>query len=170
VIAGEYQSPAVHALAAQLNTTLGAVGKTVTYSDPIEIVPTEQLAGLKELVNDMKSGKVELLLILGTNPVYTAPVDIEFDKAMEKVATNVHLGQFHDETGRLSQWHLNETHYLESWSDARAHDGIVTIIQPLIDPLYGGISVHAVLAAFSPQDQRVTAYDAVRGYWVQNAK
>ena len=170
VIAGEYQAPAVHALAAELNSALGAVGKTVTYSDPIEIVPSEHLAGLKELVNDMNAGKVDLLLILGSNPVYSAPADVQFDKAMEKVATNVHLGQFHDETARLAQWHLNEAHYLESWGDARAHDGTVTIIQPLIAPLYGAVSAHEVVAAFSPQDQRVNAYDAVRAYWLQNAK
>ena len=170
VIAGEYQAPAVHALAAQLNTALGAVGKTVTYSDPIEIAPAEQLAGLKELVGDMNGGRVDLLLVMGTNPVYSAPADVDFAKAMEKVATNVHLGLFHDETARLAQWHLNETHYLESWSDARAHDGTATIIQPLIGPLYGGVSAHEVIAAFSPQDQRVNAYDAVRAYWSQNAR
>jgi MoCo/4Fe-4S cofactor protein with predicted Tat translocation signal len=170
VIAGEYQVPGLHTLAAQLNSALGAIGKTVSYSDAIEIVPTEQLAGLKELASDMNAGKVDLLLVLGTNPVYSAPADVQFDKAMEKVATNVHLGQFHDETARFAQWHLNETHYLEAWSDARAHDGTVSIIQPLIAPLYGGVSAHEVVAAFSPQDQRVNAYDAVRAYWLQNAK
>jgi MoCo/4Fe-4S cofactor protein with predicted Tat translocation signal len=169
VIPGEYQTPAVHALAAQLNSALGAVGKTVAYSDPIEIVPTEQLAGLKELLGDMNSGKVELLVIMGTNPVYSAPPDLQFDKAMEKVATNVHLSLFADETSRLAHWNINEAHYLESWSDARAHDGTVSIVQPLIAPLYDGITAHEVLAAFTPQ-QKLTAYEAVRAHWVQNAR
>ncbi|HEX6465695.1 MAG TPA: TAT-variant-translocated molybdopterin oxidoreductase [Terriglobales bacterium] len=168
VLAGEQQTPAVHALAAQLNSALGAVGKTVTYSDPIEIVPVEQVAGLKELVGDMNAGKVDLLVIMGTNPVYGAPVDIAFDAAMEKVATRVYLGFYYDETARLSQWQINEAHYLESWSDARAHDGTVSIVQPLIEPLYGGISAHEMIAAFA--QQKLTPYDAVRSYWLQNAR
>src|SRR5262249_17197012 len=169
VIPGEFQTPAIHALAAQLNSALGAVGKTVTYSDPIEIVPTEQLAGLKELLADMNSGKVELLVVVGTNPVYSAPPDLQFDKAMEKVANNVHLSLFADETSRLSQWNINEAHYLESWSDARAHDGTVSIVQPLIAPLYGGVTAHEVMAAFTPQ-QKLTSYEAVRAHWMQNAR
>ena len=91
----------------------------------------------------MNAGNVSLLVILSANPVYSAPVDLKFADAMEKVALRVHLGLYEDETAALCHWHIPETHYLESWSDVRADDGTVTIIQPLIAPLYGGKSTHA---------------------------
>ena len=55
-----------------------------------------------------------------------------------KVPVTVHLGSHVDETGSISNWHINKAHYLESWSDARAYDGTISIIQPMIAPMYGG--------------------------------
>jgi molybdopterin-containing oxidoreductase family iron-sulfur binding subunit len=95
--------------------------------------------------------------------VYTAPVDLKFAEAMEKVALRVHLGLYEDETAARCHWHIPEAHYLESWSDVRADDGTVTIIQPLIAPLYGGKSAHEVIAALSGAER--PAYDLVRAYW-----
>jgi len=108
----------------------------------------------------MDAGKVKWLVMLGVNPMYSAPVDLEFAAAFEKVPNTVHLGSHVDETGAVSVWHIHKAHYLESWSDARAYDGTISIIQPMIAPLYGGHSAHDVLQALLDNPQ-ASAYDAV---------
>ncbi|HEY8514012.1 MAG TPA: TAT-variant-translocated molybdopterin oxidoreductase [Candidatus Binatia bacterium] len=163
VIAGDQQPPEVHALAHAINHALGNVGNTVVYTEPVVARPELQLASLRELVNDMNAGNVELLLILGGNPVYDAPADLDFAGALDKVPMRVHLSLYDDETSALCQWHLPESHYLESWSDGRAFDGTASIIQPLIAPLYDTRSAHEVLAMCL--GQRPRAYDIVRDYW-----
>jgi molybdopterin-containing oxidoreductase family iron-sulfur binding subunit len=164
VIAGDGQPPVVHALAHAMNDALGNVGTTVVYTQTAEAVPMDQVGGLKELAGEMHAGTVEFLLIMGGNPVYTAPVDLKFADAMDKVAVRVHLGLYHDETGSLCHWHIPETHYLETWSDVRADDGTVTIVQPLIAPLYGGKSAHEVIAALAGNGDQ-SSYELVRAYW-----
>jgi MoCo/4Fe-4S cofactor protein with predicted Tat translocation signal len=161
VIPGEQSAPAVHAAAYALNNSLGAVGKTVVYTETVNPMPSEQVADLKALVADINTGKVKWLVVMGVNPIYSAPADLEFQAAFEKVPTTVHLGSHVDETGVLSTWHINKAHYLESWSDARAYDGTITIIQPMIDPMYGGKSAHDVLQALLDNPQ-ASAYDVVQ--------
>jgi len=165
VIPGEQAPAAVHAAAFSLNAQLGNVGKTVIYTETVNPLPSEQVADLKALVGDMNAGKVQWLVMLGVNPLYSAPTDLEFKAAFDKVPNTVHLGTHVDETGVLSAWHINKSHYLESWSDARAYDGTLSIIQPMIDPLYGGKSSHDVLQALLENPQ-ASAYDVV----VANAK
>jgi molybdopterin-containing oxidoreductase family iron-sulfur binding subunit len=164
VIAGESQPAVVHALAYAINDALGNVGATVTYTQTAEARPIDQRASLRELVGEMNAGTVDLLLVLGGNPVYSAPSDLNFAAAMQKVAVRAHVGQHDDETAELCQWHVPEAHFLEMWSDVRAHDGTVSIVQPLIAPLYGGKSAHEVLAAFGEGGQR-SGYDIVREFW-----
>ena len=90
----------------------------------------------------MNAGKVDLLVILGGNPAYDAPADLDFANVLKsnKAPLRVHLGLYQDETAELCQWHVNQAHELEAWGDARAYDGTVSIIQPLIAPLYNGKS------------------------------
>ena len=165
IIPGETQPPVVHAIAHALNQALGNVGQTVVYIDPIEANPVVQLDSLSDLVADMDAGRVDLLVILSGNPVYTAPADLQFGDRLQKVATRVHLGLYPDETAALCQWHIPEAHTLESWGDARTFDGTVTLIQPLIAPLYNDAkTAYDVLAAMSNQPPR-PAYDLVRDYW-----
>ncbi|HXV84130.1 MAG TPA: TAT-variant-translocated molybdopterin oxidoreductase [Candidatus Binatia bacterium] len=164
VIAGDQQPPEVHALVHAINHSLGNVGKTVIYTDPIEASPVDQLASLRELVKDMESGAVRILLLLGGNPVYTAPVDFGFAERLANVPLRVHSGLFEDETSAYCHWHIPEAHYLESWSDIRAYDGTATILQPLIAPLYGGKSSDEILAAVLGRAGE-TPYDTVRNYW-----
>ena len=164
ILAGDWQPPAVHALAQAMNQQLGNVGRTLTYGSPVEAQPVDHLASLRELAADMEAGRVSLLLIAGANPVYTAPVDLDFAAKMEKVGLRVHLGLYPDETAERCHWHVPQAHTFESWGDARAADGTVTILQPLIAPLYGGKTVHELLAALTSQPER-TAYDMVREYW-----
>jgi MoCo/4Fe-4S cofactor protein with predicted Tat translocation signal len=164
VVAGDQQPPAVHALAHWMNQALENVGKTVIYTDPIEANPVGQLASLRELVKDMESGTVKILLMLGGNPVFTSPVDLGFAEQLAKVPLRVHSGLYEDETSAYCHWHIPETHYLETWSDIRAYDGTVTILQPLIAPLYSGKSSHEILAALLG-GSGVATYDTVRNYW-----
>jgi molybdopterin-containing oxidoreductase family iron-sulfur binding subunit len=165
VLAGAWQPPVVHALAHAMNQELGNVGVTVTYTAPVAAHPAQQLASLRELCADMSGGKVSLLLILQGNPVYTAPADLEFAKALDKVPLRVHLGAHVDETAERCHWHIPEAHSLESWSDARAFDGSATILQPLIAPLYGPAkSAHEVLAALTARPER-SGHDIVKDFW-----
>ena len=160
VIPGEQASPAAHAAAYALNSSLGAVGKTVIYTETVNPMPSEQVADLKSLVADMKAGKVQWLVMLGVNPIYSAPWDLGFRDAFESVPVTVQLASHVDETGALVNWHINKAHYLESWSDARAYDGTITIIQPMIDPLYGGKSAFDVFQTLLENTQ-ISAYDVV---------
>jgi MoCo/4Fe-4S cofactor protein with predicted Tat translocation signal len=166
VIAGDEQPPAVHALAHAMNAALQNLGKTVNYVIPLEEQPTDQLNDLRTLVNEIDAGAVEILVIVGGNPVYTTPVDLKLDEArMKKIGTAVHLGLYEDETSELCHWHIPETHYLEAWGDTRAYDGTVTIMQPLIMPLYNGKSAYELLAAFTDNPDR-RGYDIIRDYWL----
>ncbi|MBX7258196.1 MAG: TAT-variant-translocated molybdopterin oxidoreductase [Candidatus Hydrogenedentes bacterium] len=165
VVAGDSLSANVHILVHRINEKLGNAGKTVLYTDSIEADPqaADQTESLKALVRDMKDGKVELLIIVGGNPAYYAPADLDFSAALDKVAHRVHLGMYYDETAERCHWHLPEAHYLESWSDALAFDGTASIVQPLIAPLYNGKSAHELLAAVAGQPGN--GYNILREYW-----
>ncbi|MEO6811767.1 MAG: TAT-variant-translocated molybdopterin oxidoreductase [Isosphaeraceae bacterium] len=139
VLVGETQSAEVHALGHAINHTLGNVGKTIEYLPPIEERPGDGEGGtLLDLVEAMDRDEVESLLILGGNPVYAAPADIDFAKRLDKVPLSVHLSLHEDETTVHCHWHIPEAHFLETWGDIRAFDSSATIQQPLIAPLYGG--------------------------------
>ena len=164
VIAGEDQPAAVHAIAMAINQSLGNIGTTITITEPVEVAPTNQLESLRQLVTDMNAGAVKALVVLGGNPVFDAPADFKFANAFKKVPFRVHSSLYYDETSILSHWHIPETHYLESWSDVRGHDGTVAIVQPLIAPLYNGRSQHEVLGALIG-GLDVSPYDQVRKTW-----
>jgi MoCo/4Fe-4S cofactor protein with predicted Tat translocation signal len=164
VIPGEQQTPAVHLAAIAINQALGNVGKTVVYTETVNPMPSIQAQDLVSLVSDMQAGKVDWLVILNANPVYTAPVDLHFEEALNKVKVSAHLGSHLNETGLATEWHINGAHYLESWSDTRAYDGTATVIQPMIDPLYGGKTAHDVIQSMLDHPD-LTAYDVVRKTW-----
>jgi len=168
VVAGEGQPAAVHVLAHAMNEALGNVGRTVVYTQTAESQPADQRAGLATLVQEMNAGQVGLLLVVGANPVYSAPPDLDFAAAMDRVALRAHVGLYHDETAALCHWHVPETHFLEAWSDVRAADGTLSIVQPLIAPLYNGRSAHEVLSALDPDGPR-SGYDLVRSFWAADA-
>ncbi len=161
VAAGPRQPAEVHALAAWMNEALGNTGKTVVWTETTE---EPQLPAIRELAADIAAGRVDTLVILGGNPVYDAPADLNFRAAIKKAPNTIHLGIDRNETAVASVWRLPEAHYLESWGDARAVDGTVSIQQPLIRPLYGGRTAAEVVAAVTGyKDQR--GYDIVRNYW-----
>ena len=164
VIAGPYQTPRVHAIAHLLNQRFGNAGVTITYTDPVEATPVDQTASLRSLVDDMRSGAAEALLILGGNPVYNAPADLDFLDALKRVKLRAHLGGYYNETAEWCHWHVPAAHYLESWSDARAWDGTASIVQPLIAPIYNGKTAHEVLNVLLNHADR-SAHDTVQEYW-----
>ena len=172
VVAGPRQPAAVHALTYWINEALGNLGETVSFvhkgnteKGNGEIGSGANAQPLEELAAEMEAGQVDTLVILGGNPVYNAPADFDFAANLRKVANTIHLGLERDETAVMCQWHLPEAHYLESWGDGRAHDGTVSLQQPLIQPLYAGKSAAELLAMVSAhQDQR--GYDIVRNYWL----
>ena len=164
VIAGDQQAPAVHALAHAMNGVLGNVGRTVHHTDPLEAESVDQTESLGELVDAMRADQVELLLILGANPAFSAPANLDFAGALQQVPFRAHLGLYDDETAALCHWHVPESHFLEAWSDGRSYDGTVSIVQPLILPLYNSKSSHELIGALIGQSGRPVD-DILREYW-----
>ena len=157
-------SPDLGMMADFINRELGNVGKTVTAWRGSNEIGSDQIRDMRGLVADLNAGKVDWLVILNANPIYSAPGDLEFAAAFEKAKTTAHLGSHVDETGQNAQWHIPAAHFLESWSDARAYDGTVSIVQPLIDPLYGGKTAHDVFQVLL-NEPGLSAYEAVRETW-----
>lgn len=168
VVAGRGQPPVVHALAHAINETLGNVGNTVMYTDPLLVNSTNQTEALRQLVDDMNNGVVSVLVILNANPVYTAPADLEFEKAITQVALRVHMGLYADETSALCQWHIPAKHYLEMWGDALAYDGTATLIQPLVEPIYPTSKSATEIIALMQGQADATDYDLVHGFWTSS--
>jgi molybdopterin-containing oxidoreductase family iron-sulfur binding subunit len=171
VVSGAGQPAVVHALAHAINHALGNSPTTVAYTDPVEARPVNQAESLSALAADLDTGQIDLLVILGANPVYTAPPTLKFAEKLKKARLSVHLGLYEDETAAVCQWHIPEPHPLETWSDARAFEGTATIMQPLIAPLYNnGKSVHEFVDELLGKSGR-KSHDIVREYWeakVQN--
>jgi molybdopterin-containing oxidoreductase family iron-sulfur binding subunit len=155
VLVGEHLPPVVHALAHSVNEKLEA---PIVYTRPVEY---ESQAGMDELIDDLESGRVELLVVLGGNPAYASPA---FARSASRATMRVRLGEYEDETSALCQWHLPEAHYLESWGDLRAFDGTASIVQPLIAPLYGGRTANEIVAALAGEPGR-SSHDLVKTFW-----
>lgn len=163
VVVGETQDPALQALAHKINDHLGNIGKTVSFIDPVLVDATEQTQAIQTLMQDLEQGKVETLVMLGGNPVYNAPNDLRFAQAMQKAKQRIHLGAYEDETSALCQWHVGESHFLETWGDGRAFDGTLSLQQPLIDPLYATKSALEFTALMLGEN--APSYDLIRRYW-----
>jgi MoCo/4Fe-4S cofactor protein with predicted Tat translocation signal len=167
--AGREQPEEIHLLAAAINASLGGFGATIRLIEPVAVSPTPQRQSLQELVGDMVAGKVDTLLMLETNPLYTAPADIDFAGALRHVPLSISLALYADETAEASTWLIPAAHEYEAWSDARAFDGTITIQQPQVRRLYGGHSAQELLAVLqantSPDD-----YALVRDFWQQEAQ
>jgi molybdopterin-containing oxidoreductase family iron-sulfur binding subunit len=166
VLAGRGQPPLVHAIAHWMNAALGNVGQTVEYREPVAARPEVQADSLQRLVDAMRNQEVDTLVILGGNPVFDAPANLGFAAALTNVSFRVHFSQYDDETSAHCGWHVPELHFLESWSDTRAHDGTASIVQPLIAPLHEGKNAHDVLNAMLLRPP-TESYEIVRSYWQQ---
>jgi molybdopterin-containing oxidoreductase family iron-sulfur binding subunit len=163
IVAGRDQPPAVHALALAVDAALGNLGTTVHLREPVDVL-APSTAELGALVAAMRDGAVSTLVVLGGNPVYDAPADLDFAGALDRVETLVHLGLAVDETAERAHWHLPEAHFLEAWGDCRSADGTASVVQPLIEPLFGGRSASELLQLMATGDE-TRGHAAVRETW-----
>jgi molybdopterin-containing oxidoreductase family iron-sulfur binding subunit len=167
VVPGIEQPPIVHALAHAINRLLENFGATVTFSDlvaaPLADGTASQLESLRALNDAMAAGQVNTLIMVGSNPAYSAPADFNFAANLANVGLSIHMNEYLDETGALCTWHVPQAHFLESWGDARAYDGTVSIIQPLIAPLYDGKTALELFSVLNGTPD--TSYNIVRTYW-----
>ncbi len=161
VLVGEQQPPEVHALAHRLNALLANVGTTVAYFPDFTADRLPHKDAIAELVKEMSAGSVDTLVIVGGNPVFNAPSDLSFAAALGKVKSTIRAGLYEDETSHACAWHVPLAHYLEVWGDTRAYDGTIAIQQPLIAPLYGGLST-IELCALLLDDSTKEGLDIVR--------
>ena len=162
VLGGRRQSAAVHTLIALMNDALGNTGTTVTYKTNPDM-QASSLKDLSALTRAMHDDKVKSLIILGGNPVYQAPADLDFADALAKVPFSAHVSSHVDETSSLSTWHIPRAHFLESWGDVSGYGG-AGVVQPLIAPLFGGKSTLEVLANLLSETE-ISGYDTVRETW-----
>ncbi len=142
LVAGSHLPASVHAIVHVLNVFLENEGKTVDYV----AIPKNQAATIADLTAAAKSGDVKTLVVLGGNPCYNAPADLDFDGMVGSINNVVRYGYYVDETSSVSTTHIAATHYLESWGDARTADGTVVPVQPMILPLFDGLTELEVLA------------------------
>jgi MoCo/4Fe-4S cofactor protein with predicted Tat translocation signal len=165
VHAGAAQSAATHALVHAINHTLGAFGTTLAAIEPVHAEPQDQAASIAALTEAMQQGEIDTLLVMAWNPVFTAPADLEFERALRTVPFSIYLGEYSDETAAAVHWHVARTHEYETWGDVRAYDGTVTIQQPQIRLGADRHSAHELLELFIGETTRPDALTIVRGYW-----
>ena len=161
---GPDQEAQVHAWAHAVNEALGGRGTAYDLIDPVVHEPTDQARAMQALIADMHSGAVSTLLMVDTNPSFAVPAAWGFSEALERVPFSVSLANREDETARASSWFVPRIHDWEGWSDARAYDGTVTLLQPQALPLYGGMSTHELLALFLGPTPP-TPEESVRATW-----
>ncbi len=142
IVAGNHLPAAVHSVVYAINVALGNVGSTVEFVT----VPNAAAASITDVANAAKAGAIKTLVVLGGNPAYNAPANLEFPGLIKRVPDVIRYGYSVDETSSLSAAHIAATHFLESWGDARTPDGTVVPIQPQILPLFGGLTELEVLA------------------------
>lgn len=163
VTAGRRQPAAVHTLVHAINAALGHHGRTVTFSADPEPERPDHLASIRDFAAAAEAGALSTLLVLGGNPVYDGPADLDLAARFRAVDTTIRLGLFDDETSRCCTWQVPRAHCLEAWGDARSWDGTLGIIQPLIAPLYGGLSELELLASVLGEPAP-RGYDLVRSH------
>ena len=164
IVVGRGQPAAAHALGCLLNAALQNAGEAVWYSEDPEPQRPGHREAIAKLASEMGAGLVETLVILGGNPVFDVPSDLDFAKKLAGVKTTVRLGLYDDETSAVCLWHVPQAHYLEAWGDARGWDGTAGIVQPLIEPLYDGMSA-IELCATMIEGKPGRGYDLVRLSW-----
>lgn len=167
VIVGERQDAQVHAFAQQINEALGAfksgAAKVLQGEKKKYVTSDQQLAAL---VADIKSGAVKSLISSGVNPSYTAARDIQFSESLSQLKQYIHLGMYADETSTYAQWHIPKAHYLEMWGSTASWQGVCSIVQPLIQPLFGARSVLDILGAFVSDG--FNSYEWLKEYFTAN--
>lgn len=161
LIAGAHQSALTHGLVSLINQAV-ASNSLVSYHAVSDSY--SNLADLKKLSAQISKKQISTLVMLGGNPVFNTPADLDFANGIKNVERTVHVSPYVDETSSMSTWHLPVSHYLESWSDAQNADGTLSIVQPLIQPLYDSKSMLEILNMLVNKTQR-SGYDIVVESW-----
>ncbi len=164
VVAGEQAPVALQVLAHAMNESLGNLGQTVSYL-ALSDGSGDPDSQLRELVAEIDSGAIEICLLLGVNPVFDAPGDVDLGSALKKVPHCVHLGLHANETAQYSTWHIPQTHWLECFGDAIAADGTLSLAQPLLEPLYDGKSLSQFMQYLIDGDPEARDEDLVQATW-----
>ncbi len=164
VLIGDAQPAAVHAMGHALNAALGNVGRTVRYTESPILEAGRPSHGLALLVGALGRGEVETLLILGQNPVYTAPANFELAAQIARAGRSVYLGLYENETAHACTWFVPAAHELEAWGDTRAKDGTTSLVQPLISPLHDGRTPSQLLAVLTGELDN-DARGLLRDFW-----
>jgi MoCo/4Fe-4S cofactor protein with predicted Tat translocation signal len=164
IVVGPRQPAAAHALAHVLNAALSNVGAAVWYSEDLEGERPSHREAIAKLAAEMGAGLVDTVVVLGGNPAYDVPSDLDFAKKLAGVKATVRLGLYDDETSAVCRWHVPQAHYLEAWGDARGWDGTAGIVQPLIEPLYDGTSAIELVATMI-DGKPGHGYELVRRAW-----
>lgn len=162
--AGAEHSADVHAAVAAINAALGNAGETIEYIEVPTVDQQDQNLRYKEVVEAMQNGEYDTVVLIGTNPVYNSFSDLDFEQALDQVDTTIHLGLHNDETGSRCSWHVNRAHFLETWNDGRSWEGALSVVQPLIQPLFDGKSEIELLAAIVRGEDH-KGIDLVRNSW-----
>ncbi len=168
VVAGRRQSPLVHIVAAVINAALRGRTGTVYYCSDLSR-PADaggDFAGLKGLADALNAGKIDTVVVLGGNPVYAAPGDVDLAAALGKAKHVVALSDYHDETSKLAEWAIPRAHFLEAWGDVAFTNGVAAIQQPLIAPLHGAWSEIELFARILG-DSTTSGHEIVRAFWKQ---
>ena len=137
---GRDHKPELHATVAAMNEALGNAGETVDYYDVPHLDEQNNRDAFAGLVDDLNNGNIDTVVMVGANPAFTAPADLNFEEALSNAGQVVHLSDYYDETSKLANWHINRAHFLEAWGDGYSYTGTRSIIQPQIEPLYSGVS------------------------------
>jgi len=164
ITAGSQHGKQVHAAVAAINSALGNIDNTITYLDVPYIDDVDQHEKLREITNAMNSGEIDTAVIVGGNPAYNAPADLDFENALDQVETSIQLSEYQNETAALADWHVNQSHFLESWGDGFSYDGVRSVIQPMIKPLFGGKNELEFLNAVVTGTDK-SAYKIVQAKW-----
>jgi len=164
VSAGYEHAPEVHSTIAAINVALQNAGNTVTYHDVPHFDDQNNREAFASVVNDMKAGQYDTVVMVGTNPVFTAPADLDFASALENVDQSIHLSQYVNETSDKVNWHVNRAHFLEAWGDGYSFSGTRSVVQPLISPLFSGKSEIEFLNAIA-EGKNASGHDLVQQTW-----
>jgi MoCo/4Fe-4S cofactor protein with predicted Tat translocation signal len=149
IVAGDHLSADAQRAVFLANQALGAAVKYVAAPAPASLT-----------IAALAAKPAETLVILGGNPAYDAPADVNFAAAIKAAKSVVRLG-YHgasfDETSAAVKaaggTFLAASHYLESWSDGRTLNGVYVPVQPMIDPLFATVTELDVLAPFAGSDK-----------------
>jgi len=131
-----------------VNDLLGAPGKTLKLLE----LPEYKAATIQDLASSLRAGEVTNLFILGGNPAFNAPADLDWPLLQARASEVVRLGYWDDETMASAGTQIAQSHYLESWSDGETRDGTLVPVQPMIQPLVESFSEMEFLARLGDRE------------------